>query len=240
MAECNYRHIALIPAYMPVNEIITIVSELSARQFSVVVVNDGSPKEYDPLFDQTASFAQVIRLPENMGKGEALKEGLRFIAKTYPSPYIVVTLDADGQHKLEDVYRVVEMAEKYPEDLILGSRELKKDAPIKSRIGNSITNVLYKLTTKSSLNDTQTGLRAFSDRSIDKVLHSGGSKYEFEMFMLLNFSRTDNIRELPIQTVYANGENATTHFRAVKDSLRIYRVFFRYMRCGNQKQFNQC
>ena len=217
MTECNYHHIALIPAYMPVNEIITIVSELSARQFSVVVVNDGSPTEYDPVFEQAASFAEVIRLPENTGKGEALKEGLRFIAKTYPSPYIVVTLDADGQHKLEDVYRVVEMA-----------------------IGNSITNVLYKLTTKSSLNDTQTGLRAFSDRSIDKVLHSGGSKYEFEMFMLLNFSRTDNIRELPIQTIYANGENATTHFRAIKDSLRIYRVFFRYMRCGNQKQFNQC
>ena len=55
MTECNYRHIALIPAYMPVNEIITIVSELSARQFLVVVVNDGSPTEYDPVFEQAAS-----------------------------------------------------------------------------------------------------------------------------------------------------------------------------------------
>ncbi len=239
MTEYKYRHIALIPAYMPINEIRTIVSVLHAHQFSVVVVNDGSPQEYDSLFQRIASVAEVLRLPENLGKGEALKEGLRFIRKTYKAPYIVVTLDADGQHKLEDVFRVAAMAEKYPENLILGSRELSKAAPVKSRIGNSITNMLYKLTTKSSLHDTQTGLRAFSDKSVDKVLHSGGSKYEFEMFVLLNFSATNNIREVPIQTVYANGENATTHFRAVKDSLRIYRVFFRYIRCGSQEQFNR-
>lgn len=239
MVENNYHHIALIPAFKPINEIKTIVTKLQAHQYAVVVVNDGSPQEYDTVFAQLSGKAQVISLPKNMGKGEAIKAGLRYIMQEYAPPYIVVTLDADGQHKPDDVFRITAEAEKHPDDLVLGSRKLRKDAPFKSRIGNTITNRLYRLTTKSTLNDTQTGLRAFSDRNIQKVLQSGGAKYEYEMYMLLNFSKTGNIREVPIEAIYANGKNATTHFRAIKDSLRIYRVFFRYMRCGSIEEFNQ-
>ena len=201
MVENNYHHIALIPAFKPINEIKTIVTKLHAHQYAVVVVNDGSPQEYDTVFAQLSGKA--------------------------------------GQHKPDDVIRITAEAEKHPDDLILGSRKLREDAPFKSRIGNTITNRLYRLTTKTTLNDTQTGLRAFSDRNIQKVLQSGGAKYEYEMYMLLNFSKTGNIREVPIEAIYANGKNATTHFRAIKDSLRIYRVFFRYMRCGSIEEFNQ-
>ena len=176
---------ALIPAYMPAQPMLQTARELTNHGFSVVIVNDGSPSSFDSVFRNAETFATVITLPENQGKGEALKEGLRFLRDNVVPPYIVVTVDADGQHRIDDVLRVYACAEKHPDDLVLGSRELQKDAPLKSKIGNNITNFLHRVTTGMRLTDTQTGLRAFSDRSIDRIIRSGGSRYEYEMYMLL-------------------------------------------------------
>ena len=229
---------ALIPAYMPAQPMLQTARELTNHGFSVVIVNDGSPSSFDSVFRNAETFATVITLPENQGKGEALKEGLRFLRDNVVPPYIVVTVDADGQHRIDDVLRVYACAEKHPDDLVLGSRELQKDAPLKSKIGNSITNFLHRVTTGMRLTDTQTGLRAFSDKSIDRVIRSGGSRYEYEMFMLLNFSRAKNIREVPIEAVYIDN-NSASHFQPFKDSAKIYKVFFRYAFVRNEDKFNR-
>lgn len=230
--------IALIPAYMPAQPMLDTARALYSRGFSVVIVNDGSPASFDAVFRKAKTFADVVTLRVNGGKGKALKTGLRYIRDHAVSPYTVVTVDADGQHRLEDVLRVCECAEKHPDDLVLGSRQLQKDAPVKSKIGNNITNVLHRLTTGMHLTDTQTGLRAFSDKSIEKIIRSGGSRYEYEMYMLLNFSRKKNIREVPIQAVYIDN-NSATHFQPFKDSARIYKVFFRYAFVRGEEKFNR-
>ena len=108
---------------------------------------------------------------------------------------------------------------------MIGCRKLEKTDPIKSRIGNNITNFLYKATTRSKLGDTQTGLRAFSDSSIDIAIKSKGSRYEYEINELLDFSKVKKIREIPIETVYIDN-NRATHFRPIKDSAIIYSQFF--------------
>ena len=230
--------IALIPAYMPAQPMLKTAHELTNDGFSVVIVNDGSPGSFDGVFQEAEAFASVITLTENQGKGEALKAGLRFIRDNTAPPYTIVTVDADGQHRIDDVLRVFACAEKHPDDLVLGSRQLQKDAPVKSKIGNSITNFLHRVTTGMRLTDTQTGLRAFSDKSIDRVIRSGGSRYEYEMFMLLNFSRAKNIREVPIEAVYIDN-NSASHFQPFKDSAKIYKVFFRYAFVRNEDKFNR-
>ena len=230
--------IALIPAYKPASPMLCTARELDRRGFSVVIVNDGSPPDFDALFHEAENIAAVLTLPVNSGKGEALKCGLRYIRDNASPPYTVVTVDADGQHRIDDVIRVFACAEEHPGDLVLGSRQLQKDAPIKSKIGNNITNFLHRVTTGMRLTDTQTGLRAFSDKSIDAVIGSGGTRYEYEMYMLLNFSRAKNIREVPIAAVYIDN-NSATHFKPFKDSARIYRVFFKYAFTGGGKKFNQ-
>ena len=219
------QKIALIPAFMPDEALINIADELNSRDFSVVVIDDGSGPGFDDIFKQTEKYAKVIRQKVNKGKGCALKKGFRFIKADFKPPYTVVTVDADGQHRINDVITVFNYASKYPDDIVIGCRKLEKSDPIKSRIGNNITNFLYKATTRSKLSDTQTGLRAFSDGAIDIAIKAKGNRYEYEINELLDFSRVKKIREIPIETVYINN-NRATHFRPIKDSAVIYTQFF--------------
>lgn len=221
----NRQKIALIPAFMPDEAMIEILKELKEREFNIIVIDDGSGSDFTEIFNQAVAYAKIIHFSSNKGKGVALKRGLKFIKANYAAPYTVVTVDADGQHKISDVINVYNYAAKYPEDVVIGCRKLEKDDPIKSRIGNSITNALYKATTGSRLSDTQTGLRAFSDSSVDIAILAKGSRYEYEINVLLDFTRVKKIREIPIETVYINN-NRATHFRPFKDSAIIYSQFF--------------
>lgn len=205
---------------------IGLVKELKNRGFSIVVVDDGSGSEYDAVFDAAKEYADVHRYTPNRGKGEALKYGMRVIKKQFPAPYIVVTADADGQHRVEDVVKVSDAAVDHPESLILGRRELDSSTPIKSRIGNGITRVLYRMTTGRSIYETQTGLRAFSDRLLPRFVKLPGHRYEFEIDMILDASDLDII-EVGIKTVYFDN-NAATHFRPFADTVSLDKEFLRY------------
>ena len=220
--------IALIPAYMPDEKMIDVARELHDEGFEVVIVNDGSPEEYDGIFEAAAHYAELIWHDKNRGKGEALKTGLSFISKYYNAPYTVVNADADGQHKTQDIIRVTETAEVNRSGLVLGSRKLEGKVPFRSRAGNAITRLVYRLSTKASVYDTQTGLRAYSDKLIDRLLGIKGSRYEYEMNMLMELPREGyEIKEVWIDTVYINN-NAASHFDPVKDSAKIYKEILKF------------
>lgn len=220
------QKIALIPAYCPEDRMIPLLKALYELDFSIVVVDDGSGAEYDGIFDKASSYADVKRYQPNRGKGEALKHGLRFIKEQFQPPYTVVTADADGQHRIEDIVKVSETAIQHPDSLILGKRNLDNSTPIKSRIGNSISRVLYHLTTGRKIYETQTGLRAFSDKLLPRFLRLPGRRYEFEIDMILDASDLDII-ETEIQTVYFDN-NAASHFRPIEDTVSLDKEFFRY------------
>lgn len=220
------QKIALIPAYCPEDRMIGLIKELDTRGFAVVVIDDGSGEEYDKLFTAARQYASVKRYTPNRGKGEALKCGMRYIKERYQAPYTVITADADGQHRVEDIVKVADAAAEHPDSLILGKRLLDKSAPIKSRIGNGITRVLYRLTTGRRIYETQTGLRAFSDRLLPRFLKLPGHRYEFEIDMILDASNADII-EVDIQTVYFDN-NAASHFRPLQDTVSLDKEFLRY------------
>lgn len=220
------QKIALIPAYCPEDRMIGLIKELDTRGFAVVVIDDGSGEEYDELFTAARQYASVKRYTPNRGKGEALKCGMRYIKERYQAPYTVITADADGQHRVEDIVKVADAAAEHPDSLILGKRLLDKSAPIKSRIGNGITRVLYRLTTGRRIYETQTGLRAFSDRLLHRFLKLPGHRYEFEIDMILDASNADII-EVDIQTVYFDN-NAASHFRPLQDTVSLDKEFLRY------------
>lgn len=218
--------IALIPVYCPEDRMVSLVKELKARGFSIVVIDDGSGAEYDAVFDAVQPYAEVRRYSPNRGKGEALKCGLRLIADHFQPPYTVVTADADGQHRVEDIIKVCEQAVQHPESLILGKRTLNKTAPIKSRIGNGLTRVFYHLSTGRKVYETQTGLRAFSDKLLPHFLNLPGHRYEYEIEVMLQASDTDII-ETDIETVYFDN-NSASHFRPFIDTVSLNKEFFRY------------
>ncbi len=222
------NQIALIPAYQPDKELVYVVEKLAKEHFRIIVVDDGSGQEYDEIFHLVSSFAQVLTHTENQGKGEALKTGLQYIAKHISPPYLVVTADADGQHKIEDILHVCQSAEQFPDSLILGSRRFENNVPFRSRFGNTVTRLVYRLNSGVSVYDTQTGLRAFSDKLISLMLSVSGSRYEYEMNVLIETAKKKiAIREIAIATVYLEN-NASSHFQPVRDSCRIYKEILKF------------
>ena len=217
------KRIALIPAYMPDDKLIAIVRQLYDAGFEIIIVNDGSSDDCSRVFEESSLYAKVLCHEKNQGKGKALKTGLEFINSVYEAPYTIVTVDADGQHRIEDVIRVAQASEQDRSCLILGSRKMEGKVPFKSLAGNAITRFVYKLSTGISVYDTQTGLRAFSDKLILRLIDIDGSRYEYEMNMLTALPREGvEIKEVWISTVYID-DNKSSHFNAVKDSFLIYR-----------------
>lgn len=220
--------IVLIPAYQPQSELKDLLSDLAQRGFSLVVVDDGSGEACRPIFDAARETAAVISHPDNRGKGAALKTGLSYIREHFEAPFTVVTADADGQHRPADIERVCAEAQTHPDSLILGSRAFDRDVPLRSRFGNTVTRFVFRLASGASVYDTQTGLRAFGDRLLDRMLTVSGSRYEYEMNMLMELARERaDIREVRIETVYLNG-NRSSHFHTVKDSCRIYKEILKF------------
>ena len=210
----------LIPAYCPDEKLLRFADELAENGCEVLVVNDGSPAEYDRIFERLG--CTVISCAENRGKGHALKTGIQWLQENTEGPYTVVTADADGQHLTEDVLKVRDEALLHPDSLVLGCRNFsQEDVPARSRIGNRLTAKVFRLFAGTPLSDTQTGLRAWSDLLSGIMLNIPGDRYEYEMNVLLECAQLKiPFREVPIQTIYEDS-NSCSHFRALRDSLRI-------------------
>lgn len=220
--------IALIPAYKPSLYLLELLENLSDLGLKIVVVNDGSGPQYEKLFFECSRYAEVLHHERNQGKGCAIKTGLRYIYKIYRADCTVVTVDADGQHLAKDALNVVKTAENSPHALVLGSRRLKKDTPLRSRFGNFITRFVFLLSTGRKVYDTQTGLRAFDGHMIPKMIIVEGERYEYEMNVLLRLAKEKTpIIEKEIETIYLDN-NASSHFDAVKDSARIYKEILKF------------
>ena len=217
--------IVVIPAYEPDEKLLRVVAELKRdTDYAIVVVNDGSSEAAEPVFAALPEGVTLLRHAQNRGKGRALKTAYDYLAAHFPQSEGIVTVDADGQHLPADVVRVSEDWEAHPEALVLGSRRFTGTVPWRSRAGNAITRVVFRLSTGVSVYDTQTGLRAFAVSSIPMMLEMRGERYEYEINVLLYATRQHMpIREVTIETVYI-ADNASSHFHPMRDSWRIYKM----------------
>jgi glycosyltransferase involved in cell wall biosynthesis len=224
--------IALIPAYNPIENLPGYISELLNKKIfsKVVVVNDGSTQDYDPIFSILKHSADVVILKHaiNRGKGAALKTGLNYIACEFPNIVGVVTIDADGQHSIEDACNIAQALCARPQHLIVGVRNFKGQVPFRSLLGNTLTRYTLRIVAGIKLTDTQSGLRGIPIKLIATLLRIEANAYEFELDMLIAANQHGfKIEELPVQTIYLNG-NTRSSFRPLWDSLRIYFVLFRF------------
>lgn len=222
------KFIALVPAYEPEELMTELLVRLSDNGFDTVVIDDGSGESFSSLFEKAKQYATVLTHTENKGKGCAIKTGLAYVKETYGEDCIVVTVDADGQHKVEDAKSLCELVSNAPDTLYLGSRRLEGKIPLRSRFGNSMTRAVYRISTGLKVHDTQTGLRAFDGTLIDKMLSIRGDRYEYEMNVLLDLARSRiPIKEMEIETIYLNN-NAASHFNPLRDSFRVYKEILKF------------
>lgn len=225
------QSIVLIPAYQPNAALPDLVRALLTKQkesFAILVVNDGSTGLAVDVIDTLRSTENTIVLDhaKNKGKGAALKTGLEYVLTHFPDATCVVTADADGQHAPEDILRVLDTTIQINKPVI-GIREFGKDVPFRSWFGNTLTRSLFKLFFRTSITDTQSGLRGIPLRFASDLLEIEADRYSFEFEALIHFVRTETLVQIPIQTIYEPG-NPTSHFNPLLDSARIYAVFLRH------------
>lgn len=220
----------LIPAYQPDHALPTLVKECQGLGLGpFVVVNDGSSPDRQEIFSLLEQMGCTVLCHEqNRGKGAALKTGLQAIPALFPSAEGVVSADADGQHRPEDIAAICRLVPKH--SAVLGVRELQgASVPFRSRFGNRLSATYFRLLTGVACPDTQTGLRGFSRELFPLLLSCSGERYDYEMNVLTELCDCKlALHYHPIQTVYLN-KNAASHFRPIRDSLRIYRRSLRFV-----------
>lgn len=169
----------VIPAYRPDLHLIHLLQKVKEKSsLQIIVVNDGSPANDDSIFREAQKYATILCHTTNQGKGQALKTAFSYI-DSLGQYGAVVTADADGQHKLWDIFRVSKKAQENPNRLILGTRSFSGNVPLRSAFGNKLTRFLFKQQTGVSVTDTQTGLRGFTTNMIPFMLKVEGQRYEY-------------------------------------------------------------
>jgi glycosyltransferase involved in cell wall biosynthesis len=135
--------------------------------YDVVVVDDGSSDRTRDL--AAAAGAVVLSHPINLGQGAALQSGIEFALRQGAD--IVVTFDADGQHRIADAARLVAALHAQDADFALGSRFLggAVNQPLSRRILLKLATLFTRLTTGMSVTDTHNGLRAMTRRGAGAI-----------------------------------------------------------------------
>lgn len=223
--------LVVIPAFDPPVSLLDLVDVLTLQHgLGLVVVNDGSAPRFEPLFAAIASRpgVQLVANSRNLGKGAALRAGFNQALVHSPQLVGLVTTDADGQHAPADIAALACCATTHPHHLGLGFRHFSRSVPLRSRVGNRLSRLLYRLLLRIPLKDTQTGLRYLPRALVISSLELETNGYEFETEQLILAARLKMpIVELPIQTIYTPS-GQLSHFSPFFDSLRIYFVVIRY------------
>ncbi|MBU2895555.1 bifunctional glycosyltransferase family 2/GtrA family protein [Vibrio hepatarius] len=174
---------------------------------------------------------KVIAHKSNSGKGQALKTGFSYIIEHLPQVNGIITADADGQHSPRDIIRILSESKHQSHSvnsLFMGTRSFSGKVPLRSKIGNLITEKIFQLVTRTRITDTQTGLRYLSIDLAQKSTSIESNGYEFETEMLL-LATCENctIKQIDIETIYID-DNSSSHFNPLRDSIKIYWTFLRF------------
>jgi glycosyltransferase involved in cell wall biosynthesis len=223
--------IFLIPSYQPTVLFCELLEEIrQSDPAPIVVVDDGSGPACRELFERASRVpgTTVLTNAINLGKGAALKHGMNHILVNHPDCVGVVTADADGQHAVTDILKVVNALQAGPAEVTFGCRDFKRDVPFRSKIGNVVSRYVYRFVVGLNLSDTQTGLRGIPRRLMELSLGIRSNRYEFETEQIIAAKNAGfKFTEVPIQTVYID-DNSGSHFNPILDSFRIYFVLLRY------------
>lgn len=216
--------VVIIPVYQPETCLKKLVVDLWNKGNQVILVDDGSDKDKQEEFSQLSEYAIVLHHKQNRGKGAAIKTALKYIQENLWDYDIIGVMDGDGQHQVTDMERLILKARSCGRSLILGMRQISEKMPPRSRFGNTITSSIFQFMTGTVVSDTQSGLRAFSREMNREFYEVSGERYEYETNVLLYCAKHEiPIVEVPIETIYQDKANRTSHFRILQDSFRIYK-----------------
>lgn len=208
----------LVPTYNNEKTLRRVIVGILHYTNNIIIVNDGST-DSTPFILQDYPEIRIIHLPENKGKGNALKTGFRVAEKIGYS--YAITIDSDGQHYPDDIPVFVEALLKESQDvLLIGNRNMAQDGiPKKSSFGNRFSNFWFWFETGIKLEDTQSGFRLYPLHKIPRKYFT--PKFEFEIEIIVRTAwRHVPVKNVPVKVLYDPAERVS-HFRPFKDFTRI-------------------
>jgi glycosyltransferase involved in cell wall biosynthesis len=211
----------IIPTYNNSTTLPDLIEGVSRYTHQIIVVNDGSTDKTKMLLENRLSNkVDVVDYLKNRGKGYAIKKGfLRAMDLGYE---YAITIDSDGQHLPADLPYFINHLSDKGSSIVVGERRMPgKNVPAKNTFANKFSNFWFRLYTGKRIPDTQCGYRLYPLKQIqDMKFYS--TKYEFEVEVLVRSSWNGiEIDSVPIDVYYPTQEKRVTHFRPIRDFIRI-------------------
>ena len=177
----------VVPAFNEASVIADVVSDVRSVFDNVVCVDDGSRDDTADRAWQAGAY--VVRHPVNLGQGAAIQTGIEF-ARTQPGAAVFATFDADGQHRVQDLTRMIERLDTEDLDIVVGTRfadSAPKNMPTLKRLALPIIAKLSRTSRKLKLTDAHNGLRVFNRTVADGLdLTMNGMAHASEIVVLLS------------------------------------------------------
>ncbi len=190
---------------------------------NVIFVDDGSTDKSEIVARRAG--ATVLKHLINIGKGAAANTGCTYAVKQGAKTLILI--DADGQHKPEDVPKIVTKLKETKSDIVFGYRAIDKNMPFVMKFGNSFINKATHIINGIKIRDSQSGFRCFTAQAYKKIKWKA-TDYSMESEMIANVARHKlKFAELNIQTIYLDNFKGTTIFDGIKIFINIlkFRIF---------------
>lgn len=214
----HYRHLATLP---------TVIDALQQHHLSVIVVDDGSGDIYQNDLERICADVQLFRLPENGGKGAAMKYGLhQAAAQGYTH---ALQIDADAQHQFSDIPKLIAAAQNTPQAVICGRPIYGNDAPKSRLYGRKITDFWNAIHTWSwHIKDGMCGFRIYPLNSTLAIFNSKhiGNRMDFDNEILIHLY-WQQVPLIWVDTPVRYQSDGVSHFRAWQDNVLISKMHAR-------------
>ena len=227
--QIEFKPVAVIPHYNHSKTITNVTEQILAQGLPVLIVDDGSALEHHSILKQLALKEQVnvVFCEKNGGKGAAVKVGFQHaLEQGYTH---AVQVDADGQHQLSDILKMVALAKQHPTAIICGKPIYGDDAPKSRLYGRKITNFWLAVNTLSfDVPDGMCGFRLYPLNSVVQVIQADpiGNRMDFDIEILVR-CHWWKIPMVWVDTPVKYEQGGISHFRGWADNWLISKMHTR-------------
>lgn len=211
----KYEVSILLPAYNEAGVIGDTIERIRALypEYEILVVDDGSTDS--TLQEAMAAGAHVWPHPYNIGNGAAIKTGLRCAQGEW-----VVMMDADGQHRPEDIARLLEYKDRF--DMVVGARTRQSETKAHRDLANWVYNRFASYVTKFKIEDLTSGFRLVRLSVVKQFIYLLPNTFSYPSTLTLGYLRSGrSVKYIPIQTKARTGKSK---IKLLRDGTRFFLI----------------